>query len=81
MTKASSSETLSSIVCKIFMALFAHSSYALRQLELFNVPRNVDFNLRASLRSQLGCDWLVVSSDVYTVKIVPAVKVKTMKGH
>ena len=39
-----------SIVVKIFMALFAHSSYALRQLELFNVPRNVDLNLRASLR-------------------------------
>ena len=55
---SSSSEKLSSMVCKIFMALFAHSSYALRQLELFNVLRNVDFNLRASLPSQFRL-WLV----------------------
>ena len=46
------------------MALFAHSSYALSQLEFFNVSRNVDFNLRTSLRSQLGCDWLIVRSDI-----------------
>jgi hypothetical protein len=81
MTKTFSSETLSSIVFKIFMALFAHYSYALRQLELFNVPRKVGFDLRPSLRSQLGCDWLSVSSDIFTVKTVRAVNVKTMKRH
>jgi len=52
----------------------------LGQLELFNVPRNADLNLCASLRSQLGCDWLIVPSDIFTVKGVTTVHVETMNG-
>jgi len=80
MTKTRSSETLSSIVFKMFMASSAHSSYAFRRLKLFNVPRNVDLNLCAILRSQFGCDWLIVSSNIFTVKTVTAVRVKGTNG-